>query len=246
MKKITFLLVSLLSIQFSIAQRVTKIVFLGEKGIVPDIKSAKSFIVMKKYPDGSYQRLNYKKEGPLESMQTYGDSSLSFFEGNYFRYSNRGLLNCMGYYKQNKKDSVWYYYNDTFKVIKKEIYRAGELIKTIDPDSVKKEFSSIEEFIKIEREASFPGKNGAWVDYLNRTVNPDVSLKSVTGGRIIVCFSISPLGDVENIYLRKSAEYVLDEEGIRVIRESPAWNPADQNGKKVIAFRTQPLEFIKY
>ncbi len=244
MKKISLALLLLLSVNFLFAQRVTKIVLLGDKGIVHDLKMAKSFIVMKRYPDGTYQRLNYKKGAPMESLQTYGDSSLSFFEGHYYKYNNTGLLSCMGYYKQNKKDSTWYYYNDTFKVIKKEIYLAGELVKTIDPDTLKKEFVSLDGFKRIETEASFPGMKG-WSIYLNKTMDANISLRSVNGGKVMVCFSINTLGDVEDIYLRRSAEYILDEEAVRVIRESPAWNPAEQNGKKVKAFRIQPFTFIK-
>lgn len=228
----------------AIGQKVTKIVLLGENGIVQDIKLARSFIVMKKYPDGSYQRLNYKKRGPLQSLQTYGDSTLSFYEGKYLAYHANGNLNCMGYYVKNKKDKTWYYYNDTFKVIKEEIYEAGELIKTIDPDTIKKEITEAYNPGKYEVEAGHPGKKGTWEKYLTSTLDPDIVLKSVNGGKVIVGFTINTSGNVEDVYLRISVEYVLDEEAIRVISQSPPWSPANQNGKKVKAFRMQPLTFI--
>ena len=106
MMKIMLFLLAIIASFASNGQRVTKIVLLGENGIVHDIKMARSFIVMKKYPDGTYQRLNYKKRGPLQSMQTYGDSTLSFYEGKYLAYNPNGNLNCMGYYLGNKKDKT--------------------------------------------------------------------------------------------------------------------------------------------
>ena len=253
MKKISLLFLAFLSIYLSHAQRITKIVLLGEKGIVQDIKLAKSFIVMKKYPDGSYQRLNYKKRGPLESVQTYGDSTLSFFEGNYYKYSNNGILSCKGYYRQNKKDSLWSYYNDSFKIIKQEIYQAGELIQTIDSDTTRS-FYSMKGFPHIDTEASFQGGPKAWDKYLDKkfysktleTLDDDnVITRSAKGGEVIIFFSINEAGNVEDIGLRKSVEYILDEEAIRLIRNSPSWNPAISNGQKVTSYKSQSISFGK-
>jgi TonB family protein len=242
--KIMLILLAINSTFAAIGQKVTKIVLLGENGIVQDTKLARSFIVMKKYPDGSYQRLNYKKRGPLQSLQTYGDSTLSFYEGKYLAYHANGNLNCMGYYLKNKKDKTWYYYNDTFKVIKKEIYEAGELIKTIDPDSI--QIDNISNFIpsNTEQEAGFSGNNRAWHKFLLSTLDPDIVLKSVKGGTVKVRFIINTSGIVEDVFLCTSVEYVLDEEAIRVISKSPPWNPANQNGKNVNAYRMQPITFI--
>ncbi len=63
-------------------------------------------------------------------------------------------------------------------------------------------------------------------------------------GRFKVQFVLDTAGKTTNIYLRKSAEFVLDEEGLRVIRNSPLWQPAFQNGRKVKAYRTQPFTFV--
>lgn len=253
MRKITLLFLAFLSTHLLHAQRITKIVLLGEKGIVQDIKLARSFIVMKKYPDGSYQRLNYKKRGPLESLQTYGDSSLSFFEGNYYKYNENGNLSCKGYYNQNKKDSLWSYYNDTFKIVKQEIYRSGELIQTIDSDT-SRSFYTMKGFHHIDTEASFPGGAKAWNKYLDKkfyskafeTLDEDnVITKSVKGGEVIIFFRIDEAGNVEDVGLRKSVEYILDEEAIRMIRNSPLWNPAISNGQKVKSYRSQSIAFGK-
>lgn len=249
-KYLTILL--LFFVNFLYSQKVTKIVFIGEKGIVKDYKEAKSFIVMKKFPDGSFQRLNYKKRGPLESLQTYGDGTLSFFEGRYYSYTN-GNLNCMGYYNQNKKDSTWYYYDDTLKLIRKEIYSAGELIKTVDPDTVNQKSVELTGIISTEKVATFPGGPNAWSKYLDKvfykktveTFDDNVITKSANGGKVKIHFTISETGDVEDIYLLKSVEYILDEELYRIIKDAPAWIPAERNGVKIKSHRRQSLDFVK-
>jgi protein TonB len=40
-------------------------------------------------------------------------------------------------------------------------------------------------------------------------------------------------------------EFVLDDEAMRVIEQSPLWQPAFQDGKNVNAYRVQPFTFIK-
>ena len=251
MKAICFFLLTLVTFNFSNAQRVTKILLLGEKGIVKDFKLAKSFIVMKKYPDGTYQRLNYKKGGPMESLQTYGDSSLSFFEGNYFKYNSDGYLNCKGYYRQNKKDSTWFYYNDSLKITRMEFYREGELIRSVETDTTKKDFAAMNGLQHIDAEASFPGGKNAWSKYLTKhfyskaleTFDKDIIDRSVKGGKVIIHFLINEMGDVKNIAVLKSVEYILDEEAIRLIRDSPGWNPATSNGAPVKTYRLQSIDF---
>jgi periplasmic protein TonB len=114
------------------------------------------------------------------------------------------------------------------------------LLETIDPDTARKEKE-----IKYddERQGGFDGGQKAWVKFLIKTINPDVVMKSVSGGVVYVRFLITKNGDVEDIHLRKSVEFILDEEALRVLYKSPKWIPAFQNGHTVNAYRVQPFTF---
>ena len=87
--------------------------------------------------------------------------------------------------------------------------------------------------------------NKDWINYLTQTLDPEVGNKSVKGGQVRVGFTVNTSGKCVDIYLRKSVEFVLDEEAIRVIENSPLWEPAIQKGRKVNAYRVQPINFAK-
>ena len=71
-----------------------------------------------------------------------------------------------------------------------------------------------------------------------------MAVRSVKGGTVRVLFIINTDGQVSNTKLKKSVEFVLDEEALRVFRNSPPWIPAFQNGKTVRAYRLQPITFF--
>jgi len=245
MKQLVFIFTIICLAVPAMSQKIVNIVLVGKNGVTKDKKEATSFIVMKKLEDGSFQRLNYNMRRPLQSVQTYSDASLSVLEGPYYSYNEAGLLQLKGEYHNNKKDKEWHYYNDTFKVIKTEVFEEGVLVKTIDPDTVKKVIDTVknDSLPKLEIEASFPGGDKAWVKYLTKNIDPDAGAKSVKGGKVLVCFVVTVTGKVARSFLRKSVEFVLDEEALHVINNSPDWKPAVQNGKKVNAYRVQPLTF---
>src|SRR4051812_29086929 len=105
MRKILFS-ISLLLFSFCVsAQEITNIVYVDANNkITENIKEMKSFIVIKKLPDGSYERLNYGSHTPLQSVQTYSDSTLSVLEGRNLVYDINGRLELLGYYSNNKKN----------------------------------------------------------------------------------------------------------------------------------------------
>lgn len=224
------------------AQEIVKLVLVGEKGITENIKDARSFILVKKYPH-SFQRLDYKLYAPLQKLRTYSDSTLLTLQGNYYEYVLNGAIYKSGYYINNEKEKDWYYYNDTAKVILIEKYEKGVLIKTINPDTVKKEIPKKEDVKKEEREATYKKGDKDWLKYLTQHLNADLANQSVHGGQVKVGFMVDTLGKCADIFLRKSVEFILDEEAIHVIENSPLWQPALQDGKKVNAYRVQPITF---
>ena len=81
--------------------------------------------------------------------------------------------------------------------------------------------------------------------YLSENVNGELADKSVRGGMVRAGFMVNKEGKCVDIYIKKSVEFVLDEEIIRVIENSPLWHAAIREGKNVNAYRLQPLTFTK-
>ncbi|MEO6669612.1 MAG: energy transducer TonB [Ferruginibacter sp.] len=243
MKKIFQTIICILLLSNISAQEIVNIVYVDSSNkITEDIKQMRFFILIKKIPGGGFERLNYKLHAPLQSVQTYSDSSLTVLEGRNLIYDSNGNLILLGYYSNNKRAKSWYHYNDTFKVIREDIYEDGALVQTIDPDTVKKNKDSTK--YADEKEAMYKGGEKAWRKYLTQKLDPNVSVNSVAGGKILVAFMINKNGKGSDFFLRKSVEYVLDEESLRVLYEMPDWEPAFQNGKNVNAYRVQPITFV--
>ncbi|MGG9970383.1 energy transducer TonB [Ferruginibacter sp. SUN002] len=238
-------LIFCLSVTVINAQEITNVVYFDDNGaVIEKAKKAAFFSIVYKYPD-HFQRLDYKKAAPLLKERNYADDSLKILEGNYFEYAANGQLSVSGYYKNNLKEKSWWYYNDTGKAILEEKYVEGVLVKSINMDTVKKDTLKTSPFKKVEVEADFTTGVKGWGKYLMNNLNADLASKSKKGGTVRVAFVVDTAGICKDLYLRKSVEYVLDEEAKRVIRYSPPWIPAKQDGKLVNAYRIQPITFVK-
>lgn len=244
MKYVLFICFSFFNTTDLSAQAIVNLVLVGDKGITENSKEAHSFIIVKKYPD-KFERLDYKIGAPLKKLRSYSDAELKVLEGSYYEYAEDGSIAQSGYYKNNLKEKSWYYYNDTGKVILEEIYEQGVLIKTTNPDTVKKEEIKDENIKGDEVEAQFGKGHKDWIKYLTKNLNADVGSKSANGGTVRVGFVVDKTGNIKDVYLRKSVEFVLDNEALRIIENAPQWNPAFQDGRNVNAYRIQPITFSK-
>lgn len=242
--KIISVLFLLLFLQMNVySQEIINLVLVSKNGITENIKEANSFIVVKKYPDG-FKRLDYQVHAPLLKLKSYSDSLLTVLQGAYYEYAPDGAIAISGYYESNAKHKDWYTYDDTGKVILIEKYNKGTLIETINPDTVKKDTAD-NKLKPGEKEAVFPGGSKSWIRYLTHNLNADLSVKSVKGGTLKVAFRVNTEGKCVDVFLRKSVEFVLDEEGMRIIETAPVWEPAMKDGVKLNAYRIQPVTFIK-
>jgi hypothetical protein len=243
MKIITLLMISI-SLQISVyAQEIVNMVLVGKNGITTKIKEAQSFVVVKKYPDG-FKRLDYPIHAPLKKLRSYSDSSLTVLQGTYYEYAADGAITISGYYENNLKHKDWFTYNDTGKVILIEKYANGLLTETINPDTVKKDTTD-KKLKPGEKEAVYKNGGKSWIQYLTRNLNADLAQKSVRGGTLKVAFRVNTDGKCVDVFLRKSVEFVLDEEGMRIIESSPLWEPAMKDDIKLNAYRIQPITFVK-
>jgi periplasmic protein TonB len=108
-------------------------------------------------------------------------------------------------------------------------------------------------FTKVEVEAEFVGGFEGWKNYLikNLNINKVSDLVTIPRGKkelkqtIIVKFVVDKEGNISDVSVdNPEAEPNCIEEAMRVIRTSPKWVPAKQNGRIVKAYRRQPITFV--
>jgi protein TonB len=103
-------------------------------------------------------------------------------------------------------------------------------------------------FYKVEKMAEFPGGALAWKRYLERNLNTQVpSDDGAAAGRytVKVEFIVDREGNISNVVAAEvpSACPSCGPEAIKVIRKGPKWEPAIQNGNKVIYQAVQLITF---
>ncbi|MEI7981980.1 MAG: energy transducer TonB, partial [Bacteroidota bacterium] len=90
----------------------------------------------------------------------------------------------------------------------------------------------------------FPGGDEARLYYLRQHVRyPEVALRGMIQGVVMVMFIIETDGSVSNIDVSKRVGGGCDEEAIRVTKEMPRWEPGKRNGKAVRVMVRMPIVF---
>ena len=103
------------------------------------------------------------------------------------------------------------------------------------------------EKINKEKEAGFPGGLNGWRKFLERTLNPQVPAdKGAKDGwyTILLRFRVDKEGNIQDLKATTNYGYGMEEEALRVLKLSPRWEPALQFGRKVNAYRIQPITFV--
>lgn len=96
----------------------------------------------------------------------------------------------------------------------------------------------------VEKMPEFQGGQNELITFLNQNVSyPAEALKKKEQGKVIVQFTITKSGKVENAKVLRSVSPSLDNEALRVIGLLPDWTPGEQNGEKVAVYQILPVVF---
>jgi len=101
-------------------------------------------------------------------------------------------------------------------------------------------------FDKVEIDASFPGGETKWRQYLQNNANAQVANDNGAPEgtyTTVVQFVVDKDGNISDVRALTNHGYGMEEEAMRVIRKGPKWVPAVQNGRQVKAYRKQPITF---
>lgn len=100
-------------------------------------------------------------------------------------------------------------------------------------------------FQKVEIEAKFPGGEAAWAKYISREINRYIDELQEAGkaGTCVVQFIVDKEGNISEVEALTMKGTKLAEICVNAIKKGPKWVAAEQNGRKVKAYRKQPVTF---
>lgn len=102
-------------------------------------------------------------------------------------------------------------------------------------------------FTEVEQPARFTGGKEAWQKFLQKNLkaNTPVDHGAKAGiYKVELSFIINIDGSLSDIRCEKDPGFGTCEEAIRLIKTTPKWQPAVQNGKKVKCYFRQPITFV--
>lgn len=200
--------------------------------------------------DSLFVWYTYNVFGPLISIESFKDKAGNTPHGKFVFFNHKGTRDSIMHFKDGLADGDAYYFNDTGRVVLKKKYAAGRLMTTEDivkKDSIRiarKDMVDTAVFSKVEVESEFPGGVRGWIQYLQKNLRyPDRAINSRMQGTVRVQFLVDKEGNIDDIEMIQSVEYTIDREAMRLIRQSPQWTPAIQDGRKVKSYKIQPITF---
>ena len=112
----------------------------------------------------------------------------------------------------------------------------------VPPDSTARRVMS-DSTTKVEIESEFPGGTKGWNSFLSSTlVYPKKAIRKNIQGQVVARFIVEKDGSLSNIEIISGPKElwpaVMD-----VLKQSPNWKPAVQNGRKVKSYKNQPFNF---
>ncbi|MBI3237572.1 MAG: energy transducer TonB [Flavobacteriia bacterium] len=98
-----------------------------------------------------------------------------------------------------------------------------------------------------EQPAQFPGGQSELAKFLSNTIQyPQLAVELNISGKVYVQFVVRTTGEISNVKVVKSVNYLMDAESVRVIKAMPNWVPGSSNGKPVNTFFNLPISFKMY
>ncbi|MGN6436789.1 MAG: energy transducer TonB [Agriterribacter sp.] len=102
-----------------------------------------------------------------------------------------------------------------------------------------------ETLIDVQIQAKFPGGDEEWRQYISKQINRYMDELEEEGkaGSCVVQFIVDIDGSISNVEALTMKGTKLAEICVNAVRKGPNWTPAENNGKKVKAYRKQPVVF---
>jgi protein TonB len=210
------------------------------------LDSSKYILWIHEKEDSNWQWDYYYTWGSLVKSTSYADHDGTIKNGRFCLYSTGGNLDSTGFYDHGKKNGSFFklktYAPDSVKTIMQYDYYEDSLVKSINlvAERLQNKDSDTTGITKSE----YPGGISKWNYYLSHNLKyPDRAVAKEIQGQVRIHFLIDTVGNVTDIYIYKSVEYSLDQESLRVIKNSGNWVPAAKDGIKEKSYKIMPINY---
>ncbi|WGQ08063.1 TonB family protein [Pedobacter gandavensis] len=100
------------------------------------------------------------------------------------------------------------------------------------------------DFVNVDRQPSFPGGMANFYSYIKNSIKyPKEAYANKIEGKTFLSFIVEKDGKLSDIKVERTLGYGTDEEAIRVLRESPKWDPGIVNRTPVRVKYNIPINF---
>lgn len=121
-----------------------------------------------------------------------------------------------------------------------EVLKLKETVAQPEPKPVEE----TKVFDVVEQMPSFPGGDGALMEFLSKNIKyPVVAQENGVQGRVVVSFVVERDGSITDVKVARSVDPSLDKEAVRVVKSMPNWIPGKQNGSSVRVKYNVPVSF---
>ena len=111
-------------------------------------------------------------------------------------------------------------------------------------DPVEEEVAD-EIFTIVEQYPEYPGGMGAFYTYVQQEIKyPPQARRMGIEGKVYVQFIVDKSGNITDVVAIKGIGAGCNREAVRVIKDSPKWNPGKQRGKTVRVRMVLPITFV--
>lgn len=153
-----------------------------------------------------------------------------------------GNLAYAGYLLYGKEHGKWKYYHRNGRMSAAEVYDHGKIDSAVyfDENGV-----ILTDTTGVNQEAKYPAGESAWRLYLEKKLVWPDGLHFTTAGWVTigVDFVVDENGKVTDARVSLPLHEAFDKAVLKVISNSPAWQPAVAHNRKVKAWRRQPFTF---
>jgi antitoxin component YwqK of YwqJK toxin-antitoxin module len=229
---------------FCNAQSDTTIIYVSKEGQLTSKDSAYSFVRFFKQNNLWHGMDYYIKNSLLKSEGNYADKNLNTPVGKFNNYSVTGKLDFTASYNNGKPVEATYYYPSGKK----------KSIVIFDEKGPKEQKGWDESGKEIKNyvvmsDATFKGGTEKWKKYLEKNVDGNVAVDAgapVGEYTVEVTFKVSSQGNIINAKTKSVPTLCkpCGKEAIRVVLNSPEWQPAIRQNEPVDFLVSQSITFV--